>query len=248
MREYEARQALNARQTRRRARDNWIGVAGGLVVIVLAVLGVWAYSAWGPGAVPAAPPATPEATETPEARDVLEVPSPDLAQGRIWTGTMTVGGVELGVELDGALAPQATAMFVQAAETGWYEGAYCPRVTAYETMQVLQCGTRAPDSTASEDGYRFGPIENAPADDRYPAGTIAMARVGGDGASMSHQFFIVTADSTIPSDAAGGYTVVGRVTSGLDRLIEQVTALGTRDGAEDGVPAVPVEITAFTIE
>lgn len=248
MREYEARQALNLRQTRRRVRDNWVGIAGGLAVVVVAVLGVWAYSAWGPGAAPSEPPASPEATSTPAAGDELELPSPDLAEGRTWTGALTVGGVELGVELDGALAPQATAMFVQAAETGWYDGTFCPRVTAYETMQVLQCGTRTPDSTASEDGYRFGPIENAPADDRYPAGTIAMARVGGDGASMSHQFFIVTADSTIPSDAAGGYSVVGRVTSGLDRLIEQVTSLGTRDGGEDGVPAVPVEITAFTIQ
>ena len=75
-----------------------------------------------------------------------------------------------------------------------------------------------------------------------------MARVGGDGASMGHQFFIVTADSTIPSDAAGGYTVVGRVTVGLDALVEQVASRGTADGGQDGTPAQPVQITAFTIQ
>lgn len=257
MREYEARQALHARQTARRRRDNWIGIAGGALVIAIAVLGVWSYSSWGPGRPVPTPDAsttptpTPGATEAPEptaAADLLEVPGPELAEGRIWTGAMTVGGVELGVELDGALAPQATAVLVQAARAGWYDGKYCPRVTAYDTMQVLQCGTASPDSTASETGFAFGPIENAPADDVYPAGAIAMARVGGDGASMGHQFFIVTADSQIPSDAAGGYTIVGRVTSGLDALIAGVTSLGTASGGQDGPPAQSVRITAFTIQ
>ena len=32
------------------------------------------------------------------------------------------------------------------------------------------------------------------------------------------QFFLVYEDSTIPSDTAGGYTVFGRITSGLDVL------------------------------
>jgi len=256
MREYEARQALHARQTARRKRDNWIGIGGGALVIALAVFGVWSYSAWGPGQPPPIPDATetssptsePTATPEPTSADGLEVPSPDLAEARIWTGAMTIGGVELGLELDGVLAPQATAMFVQAAQEGWYNGKYCPRVTAYETMQVLQCGTASPDSTTSEDGYRFGPIENAPSDDLYPAGAIAMARIGGDGASMGHQFFIVTAESRIPSDAAGGYTIVGRVTSGLDALVENVTSLGTASGGEDGTPAQTVQITAFTIQ
>jgi len=252
MREYEARQALHARQTTRRLRDNWIGIGGGALVIAIAIFGVWSYSAWGPGQPVPTPDATATAEPTPTAEpttgDELLVPGPELAEGRLWTGSMTVGGVDLGIELDGALAPQATAVLVQAAESGWYTGKYCPRVTSYVTMQVLQCGTATPDSTASEDGFRFGPIENAPEDDQYPAGTIAMARVGGDGSSMGHQFFIVTADSQIPSDAAGGYTVVGRVTSGLDALISGVTSLGTASGGEDGAPAQAVQITAFTIQ
>jgi len=42
-----------------------------------------------------------------------------------------------------------------------------------------------------------------------------MARQSGNGSSMGSQFFIVYKDSTIPADAAGGYTVFGHVTSGL---------------------------------
>lgn len=243
LRDYEARRALHARQTARRRRDNWIGVIAGAAICAIAIFGVWAYGAWGPGS----PQATASATPSPAATD-LAVPDPSLAEGRTWTGSMTIDGVELGIELDGALAPQATAVLVQAAQSGWYLGKYCPRITAYDTMQVLQCGTSDPESTASETGYAFGPIENAPADDVYPAGTIAMARVSGDANSMGHQFFIVTADSTIPHDDAGGYTVVGRVTTGLAALISEVTAAGPADGSQDGAPAAPVQITAFTIE
>jgi len=105
---------------------------------------------------------------------------------------------------------------------------------------VLQCGD--PTGTGTGDpGYSYGPVENAPADDVYPAGTIAMARRGGDGESMGSQFFIVYADSTIPSDAAGGYTVLGTVSSGLD-AVQAVADAGVEGGAGDGSPASPVII------
>jgi len=111
---------------------------------------------------------------------------------------------------------------------------------------VLQCGD--PDGDASGPGYSYGPIENAPADDVYPAGTIAMARVGQDAQSIGSQFFVVYDDTTIGSDSAGGYTVVGRVTSGLAELKAGVTSAGTVDGSTDGSPAVPTIITAFSVQ
>lgn len=254
-RDYEARQSLHVRRTRRRLLDNWLAIAAVLVVGALAVGAQLAYFGLGPGQP------VPVPTETPTAVPTVEVPTdeiqpgantgpvPDaaLAEGRTWTGTLTLNGMELGVELDGALAPQATAVFIDAAQTGWYDGKYCPRLTVYDAMQVLQCGTDSPDSTNAEADFGFGPIENAPADDMYPAGTIAMARIGGDGWSMAHQFFIVTSESTIPSDAAGGYTVVGKVTSGLGELIANVTIAGTANGSPDGPPTTPVVIDSFTI-
>jgi peptidyl-prolyl cis-trans isomerase B (cyclophilin B) len=91
-------------------------------------------------------------------------------------------------------------------------------------------------------------VENAPADDLYPAGTIAMARAGSDAYSTGSQFFIVYADTTIPADEAGGYTVIGTVTSGLDQLVSEVTAAGVADGSTDGTPAVPTTITSFTLQ
>jgi peptidyl-prolyl cis-trans isomerase B (cyclophilin B) len=73
-----------------------------------------------------------------------------------------------------------------------------------------------------------------------------MARVGGDGSSMGSQFFIVYQDSRIPSDAAGGYTIFGKITSGLDQL-EPVISAGVEGGASDGPPAVKTSLGAIKL-
>lgn len=75
-----------------------------------------------------------------------------------------------------------------------------------------------------------------------------MARVGGDASSIGSQFFIVYQDSTIPSDAAGGYTVIGQITSGLDALVTEIVTPGTVGGTSDGQPLVPTSITSFFLQ
>jgi peptidyl-prolyl cis-trans isomerase B (cyclophilin B) len=74
-----------------------------------------------------------------------------------------------------------------------------------------------------------------------------MARVGGDGSSMGSQFFIVYQDSTIPSDAAGGYTVFGKITKGLSGL-DPVIKAGTADGSGDGKPAIETKLGTITLK
>ena len=118
------------------------------------------------------------------------------------------GDITLGIELDGAVAPQAAAGCVQDVADGYYAGKTCHRLATSDGFAFLQCGSL--DGTgASDPAFSYGPIENAPADNVYPAGTIAMARAGDDAYSNGHQFFIVTDTTTLPSDSAGGYTVVG---------------------------------------
>ncbi|HEU4808757.1 MAG TPA: peptidylprolyl isomerase, partial [Homoserinimonas sp.] len=131
-------------------------------------------------------------------------------------------------------------------QSGYYPGKTCHRLTD-NGFYVLQCGS-INGSGGGDPAYTYGPIENAPADNLYPAGTIAMARASGDAYSNGHQFFIVYDDTTIPADSAGGYTVLGQVTSGLDQLIEKVTSQGVADGAHDGAPVVPTTITNVTVE
>lgn len=186
----------------------------------------------------------PAPTSTPAAEQPQfgQVPDPAGAEDRTWTSTLqtSCGPVEL--ELFGAEAPQAVASFVFLAGQGFFDGTPCHRLTTTGIF-VLQCGD--PTGTGSGGpGYSFGPIENAPADDTYPAGTLAMARVGGADDSIGSQFFIVYEDSTIPSDAAGGYTVFGRVTSGLD-VVRQVADGGV--GANGTAPARPVSIDAVSV-
>jgi len=65
---------------------------------------------------------------------------------------------------------------------------------------------------------------------------------------MGSQFFIVYEDTKIPSDDAGGYTVIGSVTSGLDQLKAQVTDKGIEGGKTDGAPAVKTTIDSFTLQ
>ena len=242
LRQYQARQAVHQAKTARRKRDNLSAVIGLVVVAALATTAQLVYLA-GPGAPEPAVTPTAEPSATPDAA----VPAPELSEFRTWTGSLTLNDdIELGLELDGMAAPQAVASFVSLAQTEFFDGLTCHRLTT-EGIFVLQCGDPAGDGSGGPD-YRFGPIENAPEDDVYPEGTLAMARQGGNGSSMGSQFFIVYEGSTIPSDAAGGYTVLGRITSGLDSLMAGIVDAGAEGGAPDGAPAVPTTITSITIQ
>jgi peptidyl-prolyl cis-trans isomerase B (cyclophilin B) len=105
---------------------------------------------------------------------------------------------------------------------------------------VLQCGD--PTGTGSGGpGYSFGPVENAPKNGVYPAGTIAMARSDSPDSNGS-QFFIVYKASSLP---APGYTVLGRITSGLD--VVQKVAAGGAQGGSDGKPVRAVSIVSTSV-
>lgn len=189
----------------------------------------------------------PAPTVTPPAEPVQldTAPDPSVAEGRTWTATIATSCGDVTVDLLGEQAPQAVASFVTLAQEDFFVGTPCHRLTT-EGIHVLQCGDPTGTGTGGP-GYTFGPVENAPADDVYPAGTLAMARVGGDAGSQGSQFFLVYEDSTIPSDSAGGYTVFGRVTDGLD-VVRQVAEGGVEGGATDGAPAWPVSLEQVTVQ
>lgn len=243
LRRYNARQAVHAHQVKRRRRDNVIAVIGLIVIAAIATGTQLAYFSANPA---------PEATATPSATptsasgtNVGDVPSPDVAEARTWTGTLTINDVPLAVSLDGAAAPQAVASVVTDVKNGYYTGSSCHRLVNSASLKTLQCGS-IDGSGAADPSYSFGPVENAPADGLYPAGTIALARAATE-YSQDHQFFIILADSTI-DPSAGGYTVVGSVTDGLPALQSAVADAGIADGATDGAPVVPTAITGFTIQ
>ncbi|MBO3085507.1 peptidylprolyl isomerase [Cellulomonas fengjieae] len=238
-RRYEKWQERQAKARARRHRQRVI--AGSIVGALVLATGVVAALALTNDDTPAAAP-----TQSAPAPDAGQVPDPSLAEGRTWTGTLALSQGEIGIELDGAAAPQAVANFVSLAGDGFFASTKCHRLTE-EGIFVLQCGDPTALGTADPTtggtggpGYSWGPIENAPTDDVYPAGTIAMARTGDDGSSMGSQFFLVYKDSPIPADAAGGYTVFGQITSGMD-VLQAIADAGTVEGTTVPVSDVIIE-------
>jgi peptidyl-prolyl cis-trans isomerase B (cyclophilin B) len=132
------------------------------------------------------------------------------------------------------------------AKSGFFDGTKCHRLVT-SGIYVLQCGDPTGTGTGGP-GFEYGPVENAPKGDLYPAGTVAMARQSGKGNSMGSQFFLVYRDSTIPSDAAGGYTVLGKMTKGLD-VVKKVAAGGAApaDANQNTAPLRAVSIASTAV-
>jgi peptidyl-prolyl cis-trans isomerase B (cyclophilin B) len=244
---YNARQAVHTHQGKRRRRDNLIAGAGVLLIAALATGTQLFYFSAGPGA----PTPEPSASAPAAGANIGEVPAAEVSEFRTWTGELALNDVSLQIELDGASAPQGVAAFVTDVQSGYFLGKTCHRLVMDANTGLIQCGSE--DGTGSSDSanYAYGPIENAPADGIYTEGLIAIARTGDNAFGNGHQFFIVFADSTLPGDSAGGYTVIGKVTSGLENLVSNIAAGGivaNDTGSTDGEPVVPTTITAATIQ
>ncbi len=250
---YTARVTVHEESVRRRRRDSIVAVVVFAVVVAAATFAQVAYFTAGPGKPRAVASATATATPTPTAT----LPAKSLSENRTWTGTLTLNStVKLGISLDGKKAPQAVANFVTLAKKGFYTGLSCHRLTtAASGIFVLQCGDPNGDGSGGP-GYSFGPIENAPKNSVYPAGTIAMANAG-TATSQGSQFFIVYKSTTLPSTT--GYTVFGTVTSGLSTLDSSIVSKGivpaaststatANAAAGDGRPKVTTTITSLTVK
>jgi peptidyl-prolyl cis-trans isomerase B (cyclophilin B) len=252
----EAKRELRREQEKRRKRDNIIAVGAGAAAVVLAVvLQLTAfsgnpteeeYAALQAGLSSPSASASASATPSTPATNGPSIPAADTAAGKVFTGEMTLNGNVLGIEIDGTKAPQAAAVFKALTDEGFYTGSLCHRLTTAESFALLQCGGI---SASADPDYTWGPLENTPADNTYPAGTIAVARSGNDAYGNGKQFFVVYKDTQIPADSAGGYTVVGKVTSGLE-AVTAIAAAGIRPGSSptDGAPVQPVTIDSVSLK
>ena len=226
----EAKRELRRDQESRRKRDNFIAAGAGSAAVVLAVVLQFTAFAGNPTedefAAAEAGLRTPSASPTTSVppTNAANIPSPETAAGKVFTGELALNRGKLGVELDGTKAPQAAAVFKSLSDEGYFTGGGKPE-------------------------YMWGPLENVPADNLYPAGTIAVARTGNNAYGNGTQFFIVYKDTVIPADTAGGYTVVGKVTSGLD-VVSGIAAAGVTPGSSDtdGAPVEPVTIDSVSLK
>ena len=243
--EYEANQKVGAFKAARAKLDNRTSIIVAIAAVAVVIASQVAYFGFGPGLVAPGDAAAPSASASASASTSPLVPPIALAENRTWTGSIEVNGKPLEISLDGAAAPQAVANFIALAKNGFYKDISCHRITNGGFF-VLQCGDPNGDGTGGP-GYSWGPIENAPADNVYAKGTLAMARAGGDANSNGSQFFIVYEDTSIPADAAGGYSVFGKVTAGLENIAD-VIAGGVAGGGTDGKPAVQTKLGAITVK
>lgn len=148
------------------------------------------------------------------------------------TFTTSVGNFV--IHLDAAKAPCTTSSFRHLAQTGFFNGTHCHRLTT-QGIYVLQCGDPTGTGTGGP-GYTI-PDENL-SGATYTAGTVAMANTGQPHSGGS-QFFIVYKASPLPPS----YTPFGTVTSGLS-VIDKVAAAGSdnTNGPGDGAPKRAVNI------
>ena len=244
----EAKRALRRDQEKRRKRDNLIAGGATAAAVTLAVVLQLAVFSGNPTEEEFAAAEAELNSPSAPATNAANIPKPETAAGKVFTGELKLNRGALGVQLDGTTAPQAAAVFKSLADQGYYKGVSCHRLTTAENFGVLQCGSKSGDGQG-DPNYTWGPLENTPANNKYPAGTIAVARTGGNAYGNGTQFFIVYKDTVIPADAAGGYTVVGKVTSGLD-VVTKIAAAGLKNGenATDGAPVEPVTIDSFSLK
>ena len=251
LKSFEAKQNVEDHRVAVRGKDNKLAVIATASVFVFALVSQLVYFNFGPGISPTACITfTPTPPLVVEGKPSATVPDASISECRDWNGTMTINKKDLGIKVYGKLAPQAVANFVDLANIGFYTGNSCHRLTT-SGIFVLQCGDPNGNGTGGP-GYSFGPLENNPkaaegSAPTYKKGWLAMARTSNSGVSMGSQFFIVYQESTIPSDAAGGYTVFGKITKGLSGL-DPVIKSGTADGSGDGKPAIETKLGAITLK
>jgi peptidyl-prolyl cis-trans isomerase B (cyclophilin B) len=168
------------------------------------------------------------------------------------TVTFRTGKGDLSIELADDV-PCTVRSFVHLAESGFYDGTTCHRLTASPGLKVLQCGDPKGDGTGGP-GYTIPdelPTNLPPAPSggtgqelvTYPEGTVAMANAGPD--TGGSQFFFVYEDSTLPPV----YAVLGELTDG-DGILVAAAGLGVTDGTgtpEDGQPSLQVTFESATV-
>ncbi len=154
---------------------------------------------------------------------------------------MTTSAGIVDIELDAKRAPTSTENFLKYVDQGAYDGTIFHRVIP---RFMIQGGGFIPGMQQKPTGK---PIKNE-ADNglKNTAGTIAMARTG-DPHSATAQFFINTVDNPFldhrdKSTQGWGYTVFGKVTSGMD-VVKKIEAAPTGNrGMHQNVPREDVVI------
>jgi peptidyl-prolyl cis-trans isomerase B (cyclophilin B) len=255
------RQIARRAAAARRRRQIQAGTAAGLA-LVLVVLGVlWFSGVFKRDKAGNTPSTAQDCTWTPEsgsnAKDVGFPPTTGIAKSGTQTMTITTDKGIVEAEIDTSLVPCTAASFTHLASKNFFDNTQCHRLTT-SGIYVVQCGD--PSGTGSGGPtYKFAdenlPTPTPSASDgaspsaapsvspQYTAGTLAMANSGPN--TNGSQFFMVYKDSALDAK----YTVIGRITKGLD-VVQKVADGGVAEGGTsptDGKPKIPLTIQTLTM-
>jgi peptidyl-prolyl cis-trans isomerase B (cyclophilin B) len=240
---------------KRRQRNAYVGA--GLAVLLLLVGGTWlgmtlARKPDKKAATPAPAAAAgcqwlpDSATQNPNIKDVGTPPTDVPRAGKQpMTLQTNLGIVEFEMDVKGA--PCTSASMAYLAGKKFFDNSKCHRLVT-KGFKILQCG----DPTATGSGgpsYKMAE-ENLPTDQNptYVRGMVAMAKTS-EANSTGSQFFLIDQDISA-TNLPAQYTVLGKITKGLDVLDKIVTAGAVGpDGkvADDGKPKIEVVITSATV-
>jgi len=143
-------------------------------------------------------------------------------------------------------APKTVENFLQYVKDKHYDGTIFHRVIDNFMVQGGGYDARYTEKPTRPPVAHEGREAIAKGGPRNVAGTVAMARTN-DPNSATAQFFINVKDNAFldPSQRQDGYTVFGKVVSGMD-VINKIKAMPTGAGGpfRSDVPATPVVITS----
>jgi cyclophilin family peptidyl-prolyl cis-trans isomerase len=148
------------------------------------------------------------------------------------------------IELNPAKAPKSVENFLQYVKSGHYNGTVFHRVIpgfmvqgGGMTADMSQKPTRPPIPIESKNGLK------------NEVGSLAMARTS-DPNSATAQFFINVNNNEFlnyPGQDGHGYTVFGKVVTGMD-VVSKIVAVPTGNrGMHQNVPVKPVVIESMTV-
>ena len=148
------------------------------------------------------------------------------------------------LELYPAKAPKSVENFLQYVRDGHYNGTIFHRVIpgfmiqgGGMTANMSQKPTRGPIPIESKNGLK------------NEVGTVAMARTSDPNCATAQFFINVNANGFLdyPGQDGNGYTVFGKVVSGMD-VVNKIAAVPTgSQGMHQNVPRQPVVIESATI-
>jgi peptidyl-prolyl cis-trans isomerase B (cyclophilin B) len=176
--------------------------------------------------------------QPPAATPLASPPAEPAGDGTTATIDTELGSITF--EIFNQSAPVASENFTNLAEAGFYDGVVFHRIVPGFMIQ----GGDPQGTGRGGPGYT---IQDEPIVGTYTRGMVAMARSDAPN-SQGSQFFIIVGDS--PFLAGGGYTIFGRVTTGME-VADQIVSMPSANnepGGRGGTALDPVVMESVTIQ